>query len=84
MSSKHLFEPIFKLQHELLVRVRNHVELINPETHDSKKEAIDKIDAKRRDILYDDLGEEPDEYNRELLDLISKVEQYLKPKLQRE
>lgn len=81
---KELFEPIFKLQHELFVRVRHHIELMNPDTREAEKEAIRNIDEKKRDILYDDLGEEPDEYNAELLDLISEVEGYLKPKLQRE
>jgi hypothetical protein len=80
---KELFDPIFQLEHELFVGVRHHVELINPDVRDAKKDAIEKINQKKRDILYDVSGDEPDEYNRELHDLISNVENYLKPKLQR-
>lgn len=34
--------------------------------------------------MYDELGEEPDEFKHELLEAIRHVENYLKPKLRHE
>ncbi|WP_144191778.1 MULTISPECIES: hypothetical protein [Shewanella] len=79
-----LFKVIFDLQHELLTRIRHYLELINPDTHESSKEAIRKIDEKNRDIMYDLLGEEPDEYKTDIINAIKSIEAYLKPKLSHE
>lgn len=79
-----LFKVIFDLQHELFTRIRHYLELINPDTHESSKEAIRKIDAKNRDIMYDNLGEDPDEYKSDVISAIKSIEAYLKPKLSHE
>ena len=78
---KELFKEVFNLEHELFVRIRHYVELINPDTHESKKEAVEKLDAKGRDIMYDDLSDEGDEFKKDLIASIESIEKYLKPKL---
>lgn len=79
---KDLFSKIFSLEHELLTQVRHCLDLENPKTPESRKEAIMKIDEKRRNVLYDDLGEEPDEYKSDIQSAIGEIEVFLKPKLQ--
>ena len=81
---KELFKGVFDLEHELFTRIRHYVELINPDTGEASKEAIRNIDEKARDIMYDNLSEEPDEYKRDLISAIEKIEKYLKPKLSHE
>ena len=81
---KQLFKKVFDLEHDLFTRIRHYIELINPDTSESKKEAITKIDNKARDIMYDDLSEEPDEYKKDLISAIEQIEKYLKPKLSHE
>lgn len=76
-----LFKVVFDLQHELFTQIRHYLELINPDTSERKKEAIEKIDKNKRDIMYDELGEEPDEFKKDLLDAIKVIESYLKLKL---
>lgn len=81
---KDLFKNIFDLQHELFTRVRHYIELINPDTDKESKEVIKNIDKKGRDIMYDNLSDEPDEYKKDLISAIEKIEKYLKPKLSHE
>ena len=76
-----LLKVVFDLEHELFTRIRHHLELINPDTHQGTKDAIIKIDAKARDIMYDISGDEPDEYKQDMLNAIGPIEAYLKPKL---
>jgi hypothetical protein len=76
-----LFKVVFDLQHELFTRIRHYLILINPDLTEAKKTAIEKIDKNKRDIIYDDLGEKPDEYKSNLIDAIKVIESYLKPKL---
>ena len=81
---KDLFKNVFGLEHELFTRVRHYIELINPDTDKESKEAISNIDKKGRDIMYDNLSDEPDEYKKDLISAIEKIEKYLKPKLSHE
>lgn len=76
-----LFKTLFDLQHELLTQIRHYLDLIDPDTPETTKEAIRKLDENRRDIMYDNLSDEPDEYKRDFLNGISEIENYLKPKL---
>ena len=78
------FKVVFDLQHELFTRIRHYIELINPETSEQTKQAILNIDAKNRDIMYDDLADKPDEYKSDLINEIKVIEAYLKPKLSHE
>ena len=81
---KELFKRVFDLEHELFARIRHYVELINPDTDEASKEAIRNIDKKARDIMYDNLSEEPDEYKQDIISAIEQIEKYLKPKLSHE
>lgn len=78
---KDMFKVVYDLQHELFTCIRHHLELINPDTPESKKEAVLKLVHKNRDIMYDDLSDEPDEYKSDLLNEISHIENYLKSHL---
>ncbi len=79
-----LFKTIYSLEHELFTRVRHYLVLMDPKADEGRKDAIVRIDQKKRDIMYDELGEEPDEFKYELLEAIRHVENYLKPKLRHE
>jgi len=79
-----LFKVLFNLEHELLVAIRHYLELSNPDTRESKREAIMNLDKKRRDIMYDDLSDDIDEFKKDLLAGIQSIEKYLKPKLKHE
>ena len=79
-----LFKMVFDLQHELFTKIRHYLELINPDTREASKEAINKIDEKSRDIMYEIFGDEPDEFKQDLLNAIESIELYLKPKLSHE
>jgi len=78
---KKLFKSLFNLEHELFTSVRHYIELINPDTEEASKEAIRNIDKKRRDIMYDDLSEEGDDYRKDVQRGVEAIEKYLKPKL---
>lgn len=81
---KTLFKKIFDLEHELLMCIRNYLDLINPDESKETKAAIMEIKKENRDIMYDYLGDEPDEYKRDLLNAMENIEKYLKPKLSHE
>ena len=81
---KQLFKKVFDLEHELFTKIRHYIELINPDTQEASKEAIMKIDKKARDIMYDDLSKDPDEFKQDLISTIEQIEKYLKPKLSHE
>lgn len=81
---KELFKKVFDLEHELFTHIRRYIELINPETEEATREATKNINKKVGDIMYDDLGEEPDEYKQDLVSAIEEIEKYLKPKLSHE
>lgn len=76
-----LFKGVFDLEHELFTRTRHYLELINPDTSEASREAIIDLDRKARDVLYDHLSEEPDEFKHDLISAIEVIEKYLKPKL---
>lgn len=79
-----LFEVIFKLENELFIKIRHYLQLINPETPQSTKEALANIDSKGRDIMYDMSGDEPDAFKQDLLNAMRPIETYLKLKLKNE
>ncbi len=80
---KKLFNNIFDLEHELLIRVRHYLDLINPDLEDSSKEAIKEYNKSTRDIMYDYelVCEKEDEYKKDINCAIEKIELYLGPKL---
>jgi hypothetical protein len=76
-----LFRVNFELEHELFIYLRSYLILMDPETEAERKEAIQRINAKRRDVMYDDMDDEGDEYKKEFTAGIESIEKYLKPKL---
>ncbi|OCH03062.1 hypothetical protein, partial [Aliivibrio fischeri] len=76
-----LFKILFALEHELFTLVRHYLIQMDPKANEARKDAIIRRDQKRRDIMYDESDDEPDEFKQELLDAISNIEDYLKPKL---
>jgi hypothetical protein len=78
-----LFEPLFKLQHELFVTVHFHVMACNPEEEIETRKAMSDIGRKRRDILYDLSGETEDEFSKDLAQAIKSIEAFLKPHLRK-
>ena len=76
-----LIGPINALERELYLAVLNHITIINPESEPETKAAYIEIKRKKRDILYDQSGDEPDEYMLDLTKAISTIEDHLKPHL---
>lgn len=76
-----LFKVIYDLEHELFTRIRHYIELINPDAEKATKEAISNKYKKGRDIMYDDLSDEGDEFKEDFRAGVEKIEKYLKPKL---
>ncbi|WP_217541666.1 hypothetical protein [Vibrio metschnikovii] len=81
---KTLFKTIYSLEHELFTRVRHYLVLMDPKADEGQREAIARIYKKKRDIMYDESDDEPDEFKQELLEAIRYIENYLKPKLRHE
>ncbi len=75
------FKKIFDLERELYSCVLRYLELLHPDTTKELKEELQKIHHDKRNILYDNLSEEPDEYVKEFIAAVEEVELYLKPKL---
>lgn len=78
---KSRFQPIFKLQHELLLNVRAYLISINPDEEEDKVHAYRRILKNRRDVLYEEPLDGEDVFKRELDAALSRVEDFLRPKL---
>ena len=78
---KRLFKDLYSLEHELLACIRLYLDAINPDIPDDTKDATAEIRKKRRDIMYDDLSEDGDEYRKQFRSKVEAVEKYLKSKL---
>lgn len=76
-----LFKKIFELEHELFMAVRNHLDASNPSSSIESRQAMQKIIREKRDILYDLLNDDGDDFKNELNAEITKIKEYLKPKL---
>ncbi len=77
------FVALDKLEHELFVAVRSYLDLCNPNAPEPRKQAVYKRRNTERDIMYDDLSEEGDEFTRDVLRAIGPIEDYVKPHLRR-
>ena len=78
-----IFKVAFTLEHELFTNIRQYLVIINPDTKAAKRNAVERIFEKKRDVIYDELGEEPDEFKKEFREAVKKIEAYLKQKLSR-
>lgn len=63
---KKRFNALFKLEHELFVAVQSHLRLINPKESEAAKTTIEKRQMEGRDILYDSLEEDGDEFTGDI------------------
>ncbi|CAI8797296.1 Transmembrane protein [Pseudomonas jessenii] len=76
-----LFEPLFKLQHEL----KNYVEFwfmaSDPREDDAYKAAHWDAIKDKPNLRYDNMSEEGDEFRQKFNRCVTAIEQYLKPKL---
>ena len=77
------FGPLHKLERELLTAVRDHLVLLNPKAEGARKVAIQKRHMNTRDILYDNLDEDGDDFTKDVIQAIQKIENFLKPHLRR-
>ena len=58
-------------------------QLNDPEASEARKTAVQKRQAAARDIMYDELTEEGDEFTQDTVRAIAPIEEYLKPHLRR-
>lgn len=78
------FEPLFKLQQELLSVVHAYLRSGNPNELEQSRAAYEKIMQKQRDILYDNLSpEDLDIYMQDITHIIKEIETFLKPHLRK-
>jgi hypothetical protein len=77
------FKPLFKLQHELFADIHSYLVVCNPDEHEESRQAMAEIRRKRREVLYDLSGEEPDQYSKDMAQAISAIETHLKPHLKK-
>jgi hypothetical protein len=77
---KALFKVLFDLEQDVFVLVFHYIKLTNPQVSRAEKEAIMKINRKKRDIMYDDLTDD-DEFRKDFGCGVESIERYLKPKL---
>lgn len=80
-GAKDLFRPLFNLEHELFRHLQLHIQIENPETDDEDRRALTKIFREQRDILYDPLTDEGDDFRKEFDNAVTNFENYLRPKL---
>jgi hypothetical protein len=78
---KKLFKKLFQLENELFTYIQYYFEKINPESDIDTKESAKLVMGKRRNIMYDDLSEEGDDYKKDFQMGVEEIEKYLKPKL---
>lgn len=78
---KSLYDPIITLIHELWTYIRAHLVTMNPDESDDMIKSYRNMLTKRRDVLYELPLEGEDEFKKELILALTKLEDYLKPKL---
>lgn len=77
------FEPLNKLERELAVAIRSFLTACDPNASEGMKAAAHKRQAADRDILYDELTDEGDQFTQDVVRAIAPIEEYLKPHLRR-
>ncbi len=78
-----ILKKAYTLEQELVSYIRTHLVTIDPDADERRKESYRAILDKKREVIYDDLGEEPDEYKKDFREAVKGIEEYLKPKLGR-
>ncbi|RSZ55594.1 hypothetical protein HF313_08795 [Massilia atriviolacea] len=78
------FKPLFALQEELNADVYSYLALCNPDESVQARNSWQEIRRGRpREVLYDSLGEKPDEFSSDVVHAIVEIESYLKPHLKK-
>ncbi|MBJ2237021.1 hypothetical protein JFT61_19600 [Pseudomonas fluorescens] len=77
---KNTILPLVKLEFELNTYIQTHLRVINPSAVSDMRIAHAEILKKRRDIMYDDLSVEGDEFTQEFNKKLELSEKYLKDK----
>ena len=80
---KGVYESMFALQHELFGVVLMYLRATDPKENAHTKESLLDALAKKRDIMYDLSGVQPDEFSKDLSSAVGKVEEFVKPHLQK-
>jgi hypothetical protein len=80
-SLKDIFKRLFNLEHELAISIHQYLTTINPDESPETRKQYAEIRGKNRDIMYDDLSDDGDDFRKELTSILSEIESYLKPKL---
>jgi hypothetical protein len=80
-----MFAEVFSLEWSLLVAVRHHLQLNDPNENEETKRVIGKMADERGEtwVLYDSLEKDGDQFSRSFAGAIKKVEDFLQPKLGR-
>lgn len=76
-------DAVRKLEHELFIAVRHHLQLQNPDERIETREAVEKISRKLRDVLYEGGDGETDPFADDYSGSVAEVENYLRPHLRR-
>lgn len=72
-----LFKKLFELEHELFMAVRNHLDATNPFSSNESRQAMQQIIREKREILYDHLTEDGDDFKNELNTEVKKIKEHL-------
>lgn len=80
VSLKVLMEPVFKLEREFVIYVQLHLAATNPAYKNMAGMTRETLLKPRRDVLYD-LDSADDEYWKEMLQALAKVDDHLRARL---
>lgn len=76
-----LFDTLYHLEQELIAKIRNHLVVADPRGDEKHKKKTAEKNNQTRDIMFDSLSDEGDEYKLEFTSGVEAIEAYLKPKL---
>lgn len=78
-KAKNICKPLFRLETELLITLRNDIRMRNPDSSQEERDAAAKLNKNRRDILHETDENDPfkEDFNREL----EKIELFLRERL---
>ncbi len=77
---RELFKVLFSLEHELFMSIKIYLETTNPDTPELRRSALTEIIRSHRDIMYDGLSDNGDDYKNDFTNGVREIEKYLKPK----
>ena len=81
-SARATFAPLYKLQHELFGAIYLYLRSMDPKLSEQSRHSLSESLAKKRDIVFDLSGPEPDEFVVDLNSAVNKIEEFVKPHLE--